>query len=60
MYEQLQWFEHVNRMSKKKMLEWISVGRRKRGRPRKTWIADVNEHMKEKGLEELDWIDREN
>ena len=30
------------------------------GRPRKTWIADVNETMVKKGLGEVDWADREN
>ena len=44
----------------KKMLEWIPVGRRKRGKPTKTWIVDINEAMAEKRLGELDWTDREN
>ena len=42
------------------MPEWIPVERRKRGRPRKIWIVDVNEAMVEKGLGEIDWTDREN
>ena len=37
----------------KKVLEWIPSGRRKRGRPRETWIADINEAMVEKELREL-------
>ena len=44
------------------MLEWFPVGRRERGRPKTTRIADVglNETMVEKGLGELDWIARKN
>ena len=38
----------------RKLHEWIPVGKRKGGRPRKTWTADVNEAMMEKGLGKLD------
>ena len=34
---------------------------RKRGRPRQTWITELNKAMMEEGLgEQLDWTDRKN
>ena len=44
----------------RKVLEWVPRGRRRRrGRPRSTWIDCVLSRMREKGLEEGDWSDRE-
>ena len=43
----------------RKVLEWVPPGRRRRGRPRITWIDGVLSCMREKGLEEGDWSDRE-
>ena len=38
---------------------WVPPGRGKRGRPRITWIDGALSCMREKGLEEGDWSDRE-
>ena len=40
--KRLQWYGHVKRMPEEKIpkliMEWIPPERRKRGRPRKTWM----------------------
>ena len=36
------------------MFEWIPVRGQKKERPRKIWLADVNDAIVEKGLGELD------
>ena len=62
MYKQLQWFGHEN-VSRKHCKESASMDsswKQRGGRPRKTWIADINEAVKEKELGELDFIDAEN
>ena len=43
----------------RKVLKWVPPVRRRRGRPRITWIDGVLSCMREKGLEEGDWSDRE-
>jgi hypothetical protein len=41
----LQWYGHVKRMQEQRLpkliTEWIAGERRKRGRPRKTWMEGV-------------------
>ena len=34
----------------KRILEWKPIGTRIRGRPRKRWIADIEEHMQIMGI----------
>jgi hypothetical protein len=45
------WFGHVMRMSKKRwsaiIQSWIPPGRRKRGRPRRSWQDGVTEAMED-------------
>jgi hypothetical protein len=40
--KRLQWYGHVKRMPEERIpkliMEWIPLERRKRGRPRKTWM----------------------
>ena len=43
----------------KKVLEWIPLERRKRGRPRRSWMEEVNEAMSFRNLEIVDVWDRE-
>ena len=43
----------------KKALEWILPERRKRGRPRRSWMDEVNEAMSSRNLEIVDVWDRE-
>jgi hypothetical protein len=52
--KRLQWYGHVKRMPEERIpkliLEWIPLGRQKRGRPRKTWIG-VKAAMTRRNLE---------
>jgi hypothetical protein len=47
--KRLQWYGHVKRMSEERILklimDWIPWERRKRGRPRTTWMEGVQEAM---------------
>ena len=51
----LQWHGHVKRMQKERLpkliMEWIPGKRRKRGRPRKTWMEGVGAAMTTRHLE---------
>ena len=42
----------------RKNLEWCSP-RRKKGRPRNSWIQEVTAGMREKRIYRVEWIDRE-
>ncbi|KAJ8952322.1 hypothetical protein NQ318_017216 [Aromia moschata] len=59
--KQLKWYGDVQRMTQerlpKQILEWTPEGRRKRGRPRKSWLEGINKEMQERGLEEDQWND---
>ena len=41
------------------MLEWCPPGRRRKGRPRNSWMQDVTTGMREPGIGDLEWVDRE-
>ena len=41
-----------------KKLEWRPPGRRKR-RPRNSWMQEIKTGMREKGIDDMEWIDRE-
>jgi len=60
--KRLQWYGHVKRMQEERLpkliMEWIPGERRKRGRPRKTWMESSHENkifrsrsvVKQKGM----------
>ena len=60
--KRLQWCGHVKGMQDEKLqkliMEWIPGERRKRGRPRKTWVEGVRAAMKTRHLEADQWINR--
>jgi len=60
--KRLQWYGHVKRIPEEKIpkliMEWIPLERRKRGRPRETWIG-VQADMKTRNLEPNQWRNRE-
>ena len=54
-YKQLKWFGHLMRMNDsrpvKKVWQARMTGKRKRGRPRKTWTNSIANILKEKKME---------
>ena len=60
--KQLQWFGHMRRMAEDNcQLEvWsgFQMGRKRRGRPKKTWIEGITNLM-DRGLQDGDWEDRD-
>jgi len=60
--KRLQWYGHVKRMQEERLpelnMEWIPGERRKRGRPRKTWMEVVRAAMKTRHLEADQWLNR--
>ena len=48
------WLGHVMRMdykrTPKRILQWKSIGTRTRGRPRKRWIAGIEEYLQIMGV----------
>ena len=61
--KRLQWYGHVKRMPEdripKLIMEWVPLERRKRGRPRKTWMERVQAAMTTRNLETDQWRNRE-
>jgi hypothetical protein len=57
--KRLQWYVHVKRMPEERtpklILEWVPAERRKRGRPRKTWMEGVHAAMTAGNLEQDQW-----
>ena len=43
----------------KQVMKWSPPGRRKRDRPKLTWLEGIRGLMGEKGLAEEDWNDRD-
>ena len=61
--KRLQWYSHVKRMPEERIpkliMDWIPRERRKRGRPRKTWIEGIQAAMTTRNLEPDQWRNRE-
>ena len=68
-YKQLNWYGHVKRMNEerlpRKILKWCPSGRRRRRRrrrkerPRNSWMQEVITGMREKGINNMVWVDLE-
>ena len=62
-YKQLNWYSYVQRMHDeglpRKILKWCPAGRRRKGRPRNSWMQEAKTGMREKGITNMEWIDRE-
>lgn len=63
MTKQLVWYGHVQRMADdrlpKKVLDWVPPGRRRRGRPAKSWIGGIQDEITRCHLPDDLWIDRQ-
>lgn len=60
--KRLVWYGHVRRAENRwinRVTEWSPIGRRKRGRPRRSWRDEVDESMHRRGLREGTWDDRD-
>jgi hypothetical protein len=57
--KRLQWYGHVKRLPEERIpkliMEWIPGERRKRGRPRKTWMEGIQAAMTTRNLEPDQW-----
>ena len=60
--KRLQWYGHVKRMPEERIsklvMDWIPRERRKRGRPRKTWMERVQAAITRRNLEPDQWRNR--
>lgn len=58
----LKWFGHLLRMDEnrwpQRIFKWTPPGRRKRGRPRRSWNEGMRKAMQRHGLEEEDALNR--
>ena len=61
--KQLIWYGHVQRMADnrlpKQILLWTPHGRRRRGRPRRSWMDGIDSEIRERELPEDLWRNRE-
>ena len=62
-YKQLNWYDHVQGMDEerlpRKILELCRSGRIRKGRARNSWMQEVITGMREKGINNMEWVDRE-
>lgn len=60
---QLIWYGHVQRMNEerwpKKAFQYTPKNRRKRGRPMNSWTNGINSIMKDRGIKEDEWRDKD-
>jgi len=60
--KQLIWYGHVERMDTTRLtkitINWKPEGRKKRGRPRRTWKNGIYTAMNERGLRVGEWNNR--
>ena len=62
-YKQLNWYGHVQSMDQERLprriLEWCPPERRRKERPRNSWMQEGTTAMRERGIGDLEWVDRE-
>ena len=42
----------------RKILEWHPPGRRRKGRPRNSRMQEITTGMRERGIGDLEWVDK--
>ena len=59
----MNWYDHAQRMNEerlhRKTLEWCPPGRRIKGRPQNSCMQEVTTGIRNKGIDNMEWIDRE-
>ena len=62
-YKQLNRYDHMQRMDEERLprriLEWCPPGRQRKRTPRNSWMQEVTTGMREWGISDLEWVDRE-
>ena len=62
-YKQLNVYGHLQRLDQERLprsiLERCPPKKRRKGRPRNSWMQEVTTGMKERGIGDLEWVDRE-
>ena len=62
-YKQLNWCGHAQRMEEERLpreiLKWCPPGRRMEGTLRNSWMQEVTTGMRERGIDDLEWVDKE-
>ena len=62
-HKQLNWYGYVQRLDQemlpRRILEWCPPGSRRKARPRKSWMQEVTTEIRERGIGDLEWVDRE-
>ena len=57
-YKQLNWYGYLQRMDEERLsrriLEWYSPGRRRKGIPRNSWMQEVTRGIRERGIDNLE------
>ena len=43
----------------RRTLEWCPPGTQRKGRSRNSWMQEVTTGMRERGIDDLEWVDRE-
>ena len=43
----------------RRFLEWCPPGRRRKGRSRNSWVQEDTTGMRERGIDDLEWVDKE-
>ena len=44
---------------RRRTLEWCPPGRRRKGKPRDSWMQELTTGIRERGVGDLEWVDRE-
>ena len=63
-YKQLNWYGQVQRMDQerfpRRILEWCLPGRRRKRTSRNSSMQEVKTGMTERGIGDLEWMEKEN
>ena len=62
-FKRLNQYDHVQRMDEQRLprknFEWYPRGRRRKGRPRISWMQYKRDERERERIKNLEWVDRE-